>query len=316
MNAVLAVDGGQSGIRMRHSHFTRTVEVEGVTRSHDTVAAVALAISQAWAAADFPPADRAVLGLTTAPEAASDANRLCELVAATTAASEVWLADDTVTAHCGALAGEPGVCLVVGTGVACLAVPASGEPRRFDGHGYLLGDEGGAFWIGRRALRIAIRDYDRREPGSLTELARTRFGAIEGLHNRLHETESPVNDIAQFARDILAAAQSDAASYDRASAPSAAMQVVDDAAARLLSTVLDAVGTLHGDNVPVALGGRLLEGGSHLRDRLESLLADHPRIRVFSASGTPLDGALRLGSADSPGQYRDLVHVWKEERVA
>ena len=54
-----------------------------------------------------------------------------------------------MTSHAGALSLGWGVSLVAGTGVACLAVPAEGEPRIVGGHGYLLGDEGGAFWIGR-----------------------------------------------------------------------------------------------------------------------------------------------------------------------
>lgn len=306
MTATLAVDGGQSGIRLRHSDSTRVVEVGGVIRSTDTVAAVAAAISQAVADGAFPPAARAVLGLTAAPSAANDADRLCALVSAATNAPEVWLADDTVTAHCGALSGEHGLCLVVGTGVACLAVPESARPRVFDGHGYLLGDEGGAFWIGRRAVRAALREYDRQEVGPLTELVRARFGPLAGLAVRLHETESPVNEIAQFAKDVLAAASTN----------SAAAHLVDEAASRLLSTAMDAANIFSDAPVAVALGGRLLEGASSLRERLAALLAEQPGLSVHSADGTPLDGAVLLGSFSSPGPYRDLVHVWKEKKAA
>mgnify|MGYP003537876746 FL=1 len=67
MTAILAVDGGQSGIRMRHSASAKIVEVGGVIRSTDTVAAVAHAFSEAWTGGESPPVGRAVLGLTTAP---------------------------------------------------------------------------------------------------------------------------------------------------------------------------------------------------------------------------------------------------------
>ncbi len=306
MNAILAVDGGQSGIRMRHSSSARIVEVNGVIRSSDTIAAVAHAISEAWADGGFPPVERAILGLTTAPSDAGEADRLCELVATATAAHEVWLADDTVTAHCGALSGDAGMCLVVGTGVACLAVPDSGRPRVFDGHGYLLGDEGGAFWIGRHALRIALREHDRQEIGPLAELVRARFGPLDGLHIQLHETESRINDIAQFAKDIL----------DASSTNAAAARLVDAAAAHLFSTVMDALAVFSDENVPLALGGRLLEETSPLRERLNTLLANIDQLTARSADGTPLDGALRLGKFSSPGQYRELIHVWKEEEAA
>lgn len=307
MRAVLAVDGGQSGIRLRHSALARIVEVGGVSRTADTGAAVARVISDALSTGAFPPADRVVLGLTTAPWEVNEANRLCALVAVAAAANEVWLADDTVTGHCGALSGEWGLCLIVGTGVACLAVPESGHPRVFDGHGYLLGDEGGAFWIGRRALQLTLRAHDRDEYGPLTELVRARFGTLDGLHNRLHESETPINDIAQFAKDIIAASTGN----------QVASHILDDAAARLYATLTDALGVFAHGEIALALGGRLLEDPeSPLRQRLATLTVQQPRFAVRNADGTPLDGALRLGGFDSPGRYRDLVHVWKEEKAA
>lgn len=306
MTAILAVDGGQSGIRVRHSNSELLVEVGGVVRSTDTVASVARAIEEAVVTGSFPPVDRVVLGLTTSPTDSRAADRLCGLAAAATGAGEVWLADDSVTGHCGALSGEPGLSLVVGTGVACLAVPVSGRPRAIDGHGYLVGDEGGAFWIGRRALRSALRSHDRRETGPLTELVQARFGPLDGLHARLPESESPINAIAQFAKDIL----------DASSSNPVAAQIADEAAARLHSTVHDALSVIPDGVVPLALGGRLLEKGSALRERLDALLAGEPRLAPRSADGTPLDGALRLGAFDSPGRYRELIHVWKEKDAA
>ena len=163
MRRVLAVDGGQSGIRLRHSSGDRVVEVEGVSRLEgDTVAAVAGAIGRAWVTSGFEAIDRAVLGLTTAPTDTESRQRLCAQVAQVTGATEVWLADDAITTHAGALSLGWGVSVVAGTGVACLAVPDDGPARIIGGHGYLLGDEGGAFWIGREGLRAVLRALDGR----------------------------------------------------------------------------------------------------------------------------------------------------------
>ena len=53
---VLGVDGGQSGIRLRHSAEDRVVEVEGVSRGEgDVVAAVADAVARAGARAGSAP---------------------------------------------------------------------------------------------------------------------------------------------------------------------------------------------------------------------------------------------------------------------
>ncbi len=304
MMRVLAVDGGQSGIRMRHSAESRIVEVDGVSRAGDTVALVADAIRDA--AADLPEADRVVLGLTTAPVGTADADRLCSLVATATGAGEVWLADDTVTSHCGALSGGWGISLIVGTGVACLAVPEDEEPRAFDGHGYLLGDGGGSFWIGRRAIGEILRARDRGERIALTAPAEMRYGGLDDLHVRLHDSPSPVNDIAQFAREVLDAGDRDPV----------AGGILDEAAQNLHGTAVAAAAYVGGAAVPLALGGRMLVSGSGLRIRLDSLLATDGSIAARGADADPLEGAMRLGSADSPGRYRGLVHLWNERTAA
>lgn len=305
MTGVLAVDGGQSGIRLRHSGDPRVVEVDGVVRDGDSIAAVARTVGRAWTSAAFPSVDRVVLGLTTAPTAATDADRLCSLIAAETLASEVWLADDVVTSHCGALSGAAGVSLAVGTGIACLAVPEVGAIRRFDGHGYLLGDDGGAYWIGRRALREVLRARDRGQAVSLTERAVSRFGDLDHLEVRLHDAASPANSIAQFARDVL----------DTADQDSAAGAILDAAAGRLLTTAIAATEYLGGQAVPLALGGRMLEPDSALRRRLDTLLASEA-VAPRTADASPVDGALLLGSDDSPGRYRDLTYLWNERTPA
>ena len=64
--------------------------------------------------------------------------------------------NDAVTAHLGALGGEPGAVIVAGTGAIALAAAPEGWARA-DGWGTMLGDDGGGYWIGRRALALALR---------------------------------------------------------------------------------------------------------------------------------------------------------------
>ncbi len=106
---VLAIDGGQSQIRVRHSAWASEIELDGVSRLEgDTVASVAGAVGRAWRQAGRPGVDRCVLGLTTAPTDEPSQRRLCEMVAAAVSARQVWLADDSVTAHAGALSSSLG----------------------------------------------------------------------------------------------------------------------------------------------------------------------------------------------------------------
>ena len=71
----------------------------------------------------------------------------------------VLVTGDADTARCGAFAGGPGIVVIAGTGSAALGW----DGERFaqaGGHGFLLGDEGSAYWIGREAVRAALRFRD------------------------------------------------------------------------------------------------------------------------------------------------------------
>jgi N-acetylglucosamine kinase-like BadF-type ATPase len=302
---VLAVDGGQSAIRLRSSDDPRTVEVAGVGRLEgDTVARLSDGVARAWTEAAFGQPDRVVLGLTTAPSERTAAERLGRLVATGTGAHEVWVADDAVTAHAGALSGGWGVSLVAGTGVACLALPEDGSPRILGGHGFLLGDEGGGFWIGRLGLAAVLRAREGRGPDTnLAAAARRRFGDLDDLHVRLHDAPRPVPEIAAFAPDVFEAA---------AEGDEVARGLVDEAADELATTAGAgaAWATTGPAAVPLALGGRLLLDPTPLRMALEARLGGaEPALAVRIADASPVDGALRLGLGDDPGPYASLVTV-------
>ena len=305
---ILGVDGGQSGIRLRHSAKDRVFEVEGVSRGEgDVVAAVADAVARGWREGRFGAVDRVVLGLTTSPSDPDEADRLAAMLGSSIGAREVWVADDAVTSHAGALSMGPGVSVIAGTGVACLALPRDGEPRIIGGHGFLLGDEGGAFWIGSRGLNAVLRAADGRgEPTALTAAAVARLGPLADLHVRLHDAERPVDAIARFAPDVL----------DASAADPVAAHIADRAAQELVLLIAAGIAHVqgpHGDtteDVPTALGGRLLAPGTPLRLRLEHAL-HHARLPVIArtADGSALDGALLIGLSAEPS-YAPLLHRW------
>ncbi|GAA3881354.1 N-acetylglucosamine kinase [Leifsonia kafniensis] len=300
---VLGVDGGQSGIRLAHSHHAQIVEVAGVSRLEgDVVLAVADAVIQGWQRAGFDAVDRVVLGLTTAPSERGEADRLSALVAEATGATEVWVADDAITTHAGALSGGHGVSLIAGTGVACLAVPESGAPRVIDGHGFLLGDAGGAFWMGSRGLAAVLKAADGRGSATgLTTVAAEQFGDVATLHVRVHGAARPVNAIAQFARAVQDAA---------AAGDDVAGGILDEAASELLCTIRAGATWTGPSPTPLALGGGLLDLRSPLRQRLDALLTTE-NVLPRNVDESALDGALRLGLTGATDRYPDLIHFWK-----
>lgn len=78
---------------------------------------------------------------------------------------------DMVIAHAGALDGNPGVLALAGTGAVFLGQAPDGRWAKAGGWGYLFGDEGSAYWIGRKAAAAAARAYDGRGPATMLEEA-------------------------------------------------------------------------------------------------------------------------------------------------
>ena len=304
---VLAVDGGQSAIRATWSHDAEVVEVPGVSREAKTDDRVLEAVESAWRSLGSPPIDRAVLGLTTAPTDPARARALAARVGGAIGAAEVWLSDDAVTSHAGALSCRPGVSLTAGTGVACLVVPERGLPRIVGGHGYLLGDEGGGFWIGREGIRAALRAAEgRADPTRLQDLAGARFGPVDQIPVRLHDEPAAVDAIARFAIDV----------FDASADDDVAGAIVEAAADELDGVIIAAASIAEAGEtprpIPVGLGGRLLATATPLREALDERLAGNPRIEARTADASPLVGALSLGTRPEPGRYAPLVHVWRE----
>lgn len=109
-----------------------------------------------------------VLGLTGAPTA-PQAPRLAEAIVREIATPRtVAVVADYVTNLAGASCGQPGVVVIAGGGSIAYGTDASGREAVAGGFGYLLGDEGSAYDIGRQAMVAAARASDGR--GNTTNL--------------------------------------------------------------------------------------------------------------------------------------------------
>jgi len=67
----------------------------------------------------------------------------------------VLATNDADTARAGAFRGGPGVIVIAGTGSGAFGWDGQ-RSARAGGHGFLLGDEGSAYWLGRAAVRAAL----------------------------------------------------------------------------------------------------------------------------------------------------------------
>lgn len=126
-------------------------------------------------------------------------------------------ASDLEIALVGALAKRHGLLLLAGTGSAAFGISPAGRRLQIGGWGYLLGDPGSSYWIGRQALQQLIDCYDRVGGGVDAKRDDPLFDCIlQGLgisnHRRivdwLYRSQSPpATRIADIARIVLALAE-------------------------------------------------------------------------------------------------------------
>jgi N-acetylglucosamine kinase-like BadF-type ATPase len=118
--------------------------------------------------------------------------------------------NDAVIALIGALGGKPGVVIISGTGSIAVGKNEKNEIARAGGWGYILGDEGSGFYIGKNALIYALKEYDGRgEKTILTELIKERLkiSNIEKVIPMVYSGELTRVDISDMARFVFEASE-------------------------------------------------------------------------------------------------------------
>ena len=70
--------------------------------------------------------------------------------------------NDVEVALAGSLAGEPGICIILGTGAIASGITSNLESVRTSGWGYICGDEGSGYWIAKKGIEIFGKQSDHR----------------------------------------------------------------------------------------------------------------------------------------------------------
>jgi N-acetylglucosamine kinase-like BadF-type ATPase len=90
---------------------------------------------------------------------ATQADAVSTAVSAALDGIPVYVRGDGEMALIGAFGCEPGIVVFAGTGSGAVGFDGA-RWARTGGHGFLLGDEGSAYWLGRAALNAALRWED------------------------------------------------------------------------------------------------------------------------------------------------------------
>jgi len=235
------------------------------------------------------PVERAVVGAAGAGRAQEQRELEAALLEAGVARGVRVLADGEV-ALATAFGTGPGILVNAGTGSIAYARDPAGAVHRAGGYGWQLGDEGGGYWLGRRALDVAARAQDGRGEGS-TLLARLlRALGLQHFDDLVRWTATATpTQMAALAPHVLNAARE---------GEGVARQAVDDAARELVDLAAALARHFPGtEPVPVALAGGLLLPQSPLtaafRERLGTALK---RARLVPDRIDSALGALRLAA--------------------
>ncbi len=292
---IIAIDAGRSGLRVAAADKTGLTPIgtgPGIEHTSRPDAANTLRAALRTALAGWTPPRRAAtvgIGLTGVFAPSPEALEVAALVGEQIEAPAVHVTSDVVTSYLGALGTAPGVVVAAGTGTICLAVSPEGDTARVDGWGYLLGDDGSGFRIGREGLAAGLRAADGRggSPALLAAL-RARYGDISPLIALVYGTTHPAPQIAAFAPDV--------ATLARAGDPIAA-DILSRAGAELADTVAAAAHRVFepDDHPEVAATGGVPRLGPILTDAFTSALTRAlPTARVRPPDGDALLGAARL----------------------
>ena len=189
------------------------------------------------------------------------------------------------------VAGAPegiGIVVVAGTGSMAYGVDPHRGTARSGGWGYLLGDEGSAFWLGHAAVRQGIRGIDGRGPATtLFDRIARRLDVAEphGLVDWFYEEGRSRYRVAKLAEVVEEAAEAGDAAADA---------LLDEAAAHLARAGRAVAEQLSFDEpYPLVLAGGAFKACPSLYGRFESCLG-LPPARIVRLEGEPARGAVTL----------------------
>jgi N-acetylglucosamine kinase-like BadF-type ATPase len=130
----------------------------------------------------------------------------------------------------------PAIVLIAGTGSSVVGRGRDGQIARVGGHGPLLGDEGSAYDVGRRAAIAALREADRGKPNSpLGERFLRELGIANWEDFHLHVYGGPDEVFPRMFPVVIAAANE---------GDLTALELLRDAAKELAGLVADMVARL------------------------------------------------------------------------
>ena len=199
----------------------------------------------------------------------------------------VYLCSDGEILLVGGLGSLEGYALISGTGSLALSRSTSGNLKRAGGYGYMLGDEGSAYWIAHQALIRSLRSYEKRDlrTGMLASLVfALSLSSHDDLIAYVHHQATKA-DIASLAPLVTEHAHK---------GDDLANDILSCAAKELVSLVLSVQNPEIRTQELVVAGG-VMENDDVVRPLFEELLKEElPELCIIKPRASALEGACLL----------------------
>ncbi len=161
--------------------------------------------------------------------------------------------NDSTIALEGAIDGNEGLCLIIGTGSVCLGKNAKNETHKAGGWGYKFDDYGSGYDLGRQSLKVMAKTYDgRMEDNKIAHEVFNFLGlqSIDEIPEKLYKNDFTRTDIASLAKIVM---------ENYIKGDEIAVEIVDECIEELTNTIKAVYNNIsfENDTVPIATIGGL-----------------------------------------------------------
>ena len=208
---------------------------------------------------------------------------------------EYYLFNDVKIALEGALNGEDGILVIAGTGSIALS-KKNNHYRRVGGWGYMLGDEGSAYWLAREIFKHYSRQVDGREAKTqLVSLIKETFHLEKDYDLISYYSNELKNDRRKVAQQAILLEKLIALKDPVAD------QLLDKLASHL-SLLINSLAKDFDEETKVSYLGGVFNLGEALFEPLKAKLSKN--IRFLQALESPEKGALLLAEKEKRNEEK------------
>ena len=184
--------------------------------------------------------------------------------------SRIALMTDIVLGYRANLNLGEGIFLYAGTGSIAIHLKESGEMIRVGGWGYLLGDEGAGYWIGREAIRNTLTLMDSgKSLGNLNSAVLEKMSAHNWNEIKSYVYSADRSSIAGIAEIVVTMAED---------GEEEARKILREASLALVELAQKIQEILGRTDMPIVLGGGVFKASSFLTDEVRKAMGENSLV--------------------------------------